>query len=38
MPMAPVGERAAQLINVDWDVINPNRDAWTRRWNREVER
>ena len=37
-PMLPVGERAAQLINVDWDVINPNRDAWTRRWNREVER
>lgn len=38
MPMAPVGERAAQLVTVDWDVINPNRDAWTRRWNREVER
>lgn len=38
MPMAPVGERAQQLINVDWDVINQNRDAWTRRWNREVER
>jgi putative spermidine/putrescine transport system substrate-binding protein len=38
MPMAPVGERAAQLITVDWDVINQHRDAWTRRWNREVER
>lgn len=38
MPMVPVGERAAQLLTVNWDVINQNRDAWTRRWNREVER
>lgn len=38
MPMAPVGERAERLINLDWDVMNGNRDAWTRRWNREVER
>lgn len=38
MPMAPVGERAAKLITVDWDVINQHRDAWTRRWNREIER
>ena len=36
--MAPVGERAAKLINVDWDVINDKRDEWTKRWNREVER
>lgn len=38
VPMAPVGERAAKLVTMDWDVINQNRDAWTRRWNREVER
>ena len=38
LPMAPVGERAGKLINVDWDVINEKRDEWTKRWNREVER
>lgn len=38
MRIAPVGERAAKLINLDWDVMNANRDAWTRRWNREIER
>lgn len=38
MRMAPVGERAAKLINLDWDVMNANRDSWTRRWNREIER
>jgi putative spermidine/putrescine transport system substrate-binding protein len=36
--MAPVGERAAKLINPDWDTINAEREDWTRRWNREVER
>ena len=36
--MAPVGDRAAKLINVDWDAINDKRDEWTKRWNREVER
>ena len=36
--MAPVGERAAKLINPDWDTINAHRDEWTKRWNREVER
>lgn len=36
--MAPVGERAAKLYNPDWSTINQNREAWTRRWNREVER
>jgi putative spermidine/putrescine transport system substrate-binding protein len=36
--MAPVGDRAARLLNVDWDVINEKRDEWTKRWNREVER
>ncbi len=36
--MAPIGDRASKLVNVDWDAINPNRDEWTKRWNREVER
>jgi putative spermidine/putrescine transport system substrate-binding protein len=36
--MAPVGEKAAKLINPDWDTINAHRDEWTKRWNREVER
>ncbi|MBO0741928.1 MAG: ABC transporter substrate-binding protein [Hyphomicrobiaceae bacterium] len=36
--MAPLGERAAKLINPDWDAINADREAWTKRWNREVER
>jgi putative spermidine/putrescine transport system substrate-binding protein len=36
--MAPVGERAAKLINPDWDTINAQRENWTKRWNREVER
>ena len=36
--MAPVGERAAKLYNPDWAAINPQREDWTKRWNREVER
>jgi putative spermidine/putrescine transport system substrate-binding protein len=36
--MAPVGERAAKLYNPDWATINPQREDWTKRWNREVER
>jgi putative spermidine/putrescine transport system substrate-binding protein len=36
--MAPVGERAAELVTPDWDAINAQREAWTKRWNREVER
>jgi putative spermidine/putrescine transport system substrate-binding protein len=36
--MAPLGERAARLITPDWDAINANREEWTKRWNREVER
>jgi putative spermidine/putrescine transport system substrate-binding protein len=36
--MAPLGERAAKLINPDWDTINGQREDWTKRWNREVER
>jgi putative spermidine/putrescine transport system substrate-binding protein len=36
--MMPVGERAARLINLDWDTINARRAEWTKRWNREIER
>ena len=36
--MAPLGERAAKLINPDWDTINARREEWTKRWNREIER
>ncbi|OZI40233.1 branched-chain amino acid ABC transporter substrate-binding protein [Bordetella genomosp. 1] len=34
----PVGERAAKLIVIDWDTVNQNRDAWNKRWTREIER
>jgi len=37
VPM-PIGKRAADLIVVDWDVINDNRTAWDKRWTREIER
>jgi putative spermidine/putrescine transport system substrate-binding protein len=36
LPYGP--EKIGNLIAVDWDVINPNRGAWTKRWNRTVER
>ena len=36
--IAPIGDRAAKLINIDWDTANEKRDEWTKRWNREVER
>ena len=36
--MAPLGERATKLINPDWDTVNAQREDWTKRWNREVER
>lgn len=38
MRMAPIGERAAKLITIDWDTANEKRDEWTKRWNREIER
>ncbi|MCC8430956.1 ABC transporter substrate-binding protein [Reyranella aquatilis] len=38
LKMAPVGERAKLIIAPDWDAINAQRDDWTKRWNREVER
>ncbi len=34
----PYGDKIADLIAVDWDVINPVREEWTKRWAREVER
>jgi putative spermidine/putrescine transport system substrate-binding protein len=36
--MAPVGERAKLVYSPDWDAINAQREEWTKRWNREVER
>jgi putative spermidine/putrescine transport system substrate-binding protein len=38
LAMAPVGERAKRVLLPDWNTINANREAWTKRWNREVER
>jgi putative spermidine/putrescine transport system substrate-binding protein len=38
LKMAPVGERAKKVITPDWDAINAQREDWTKRWNREVER
>jgi putative spermidine/putrescine transport system substrate-binding protein len=34
----PIGKRAADLIVADWDIINNNREAWNKRWTREIER
>lgn len=34
----PSGETVGQLYNPDWNVINKERENWTKRWNREVER
>lgn len=34
----PYGDKIAGLVKVDWDVINPNRQEWTARWAREIER
>ncbi|MBL6617462.1 MAG: ABC transporter substrate-binding protein [Reyranella sp.] len=34
----PVGARVSHLVSVDWSVINPLRNEWTKRWNREIER
>lgn len=36
LPYGP--EQIGQLIAVDWDVINPKREEWTKRWAREIER
>ncbi len=36
VPYGP--DQIAKLITFDWNAINAQRDAWTRRWNREIER
>ena len=34
----PYGPEKIDALNaVDWDVINPAREDWTKRWTREVE-
>ena len=38
LKIAPIGDRAAKLISIDWNTANEKRDEWTKRWNREVER
>jgi putative spermidine/putrescine transport system substrate-binding protein len=34
----PYGDDVKKLMTVDWDVINPAREDWNKRWTREVER
>nr|WP_233235747.1 ABC transporter substrate-binding protein [Bordetella sp. LUAb4] len=34
----PAGKVAQDLIVVDWDTVNQNRDDWNKRWTREIER
>jgi len=36
VPYGP--EQVGKLITVNWNSINRQREAWTRRWNREIER
>ncbi|CAH2598618.1 ABC transporter substrate-binding protein [Rhodovastum atsumiense] len=36
MPYGPA--EIAKLVTFDWPAINTKRDAWTKRWNREIER
>ncbi|PWU70779.1 branched-chain amino acid ABC transporter substrate-binding protein [Ochrobactrum sp. POC9] len=36
--MTPRGETIDKLYTADWTVINKERENWTKRWNREVER
>ena len=36
VPYGP--EQVSKLVAVDWDTINPKREEWTQRWNRQVER
>lgn len=36
IPYGP--DQVAKLKVVDWDTANANRDAWNRRWTREIER
>ena len=34
----PFGDEVKKLIAIDWDVINPVREEWNKRWTREIER
>ncbi|MEO8714171.1 MAG: extracellular solute-binding protein, partial [Acetobacteraceae bacterium] len=36
--MMPIGPRAETLVPVDWTVVNAHREAWEKRWDREIER
>lgn len=36
VPYGP--EQVDNLVAIDWDVANENRQEWTRRWAREIER
>ncbi|MSO77784.1 MAG: ABC transporter substrate-binding protein [Alphaproteobacteria bacterium] len=36
VPYGP--DQVAKLVAVDWDVINKERESWTKRWQREVEK
>ncbi|WP_448203961.1 ABC transporter substrate-binding protein [Azospirillum sp. sgz302134] len=36
IPYGP--EQMNKLLVVDWDTINANREAWNKRWTREIER
>lgn len=36
VPYGP--EQVEKLVVVDWDTINRNRQEWTQRWTREIER
>jgi len=33
----PYGEAVKTLTPIKWDIVNNNRSAWTKRWNRRVE-
>jgi putative spermidine/putrescine transport system substrate-binding protein len=34
----PYGDEIKQLKTIDWDVVNPLREEWNKRWTREIER
>jgi len=36
LPYGP--EQVSKLVAFDWSKVNPKRDDWTKRWNREIER
>jgi len=35
VPFGP--EKVGKMVSVDYSKVNANREAWTKRWNREVE-